>query len=443
MAAHQETDKRQRTFFDNILIEEMAESKRMRSIVLIALLGFQGVFLFLIYLLNSSEYRTLFETSIALFAVLIYMVLIILFESFAWFLAKSRPKKGELPSPVLAFLNIFLEISLLSLLLVFIVIHSGQTAILMSPAALTYFIFIILSTLRLDYRLPVFTGIISAIQFILLAAYYSSANSGLVGIMRIQYLGFGLSLVTAGLASGFVTNLIKKKIADAFDAMYEKKMVIDMFGQQISQQIVSEILNKPSAMIGKRRQVTIMFLDIRGFSAFVDKNQPEAVVSYLNKLFSFMIQAIERNGGVINQFLGDGFMATFGAPVYDEYSCQHATNAAIEILQKTKVAVDDATIPPTRLGIGLHYGEAVTGNIGSSVRKQYSITGNVVVVASRIEQLNKKYNTNLLISYEVWTELDILTRAIFTRIGAVQIKGSTREVNLYKYDNDFKTIEHE
>jgi len=89
-------------------------------------------------------------------------------------------------------------------------------------------------------------------------------------------------------------------------------------------------------------------------------------------------------------------------------------------------------IPKTRIGIGLHYDEAVTGNIGSSARKQYSITGKVVIMASRIEQLNKKYDTSLLISEEVYNQLNNATQDAFTLLGSSKIKGSEKMVSLYK-----------
>jgi len=135
---------------------------------------------------------------------------------------------------------------------------------------------------------------------------------------------------------------------------------------------------------------------------------------------------------VINQFLGDGFMATFGAPVSIENSSQHATEASQEIIDKVNSEYIKGNIPKTRIGIGLHYDEAVTGNIGSSVRKQYSITGKVVIMASRIEQLNKIYDTSLLISEEVYNQLNSTMQSTFSALGSSKIKGSEKPVSLYK-----------
>ena len=176
-----------------------------------------------------------------------------------------------------------------------------------------------------------------------------------------------------------------------------------------------------------------MFLDIRQFTPFVEKHQPEEVVAYLNTLFGFMIDIVQSHHGVINQFLGDGFMATFGAPVSIGNSSQHATEASQEIIDKLNIEFKKGNIPETHIGIGLHYDEAVTGNIGSSIRKQYSITGKVVIMASRIEQLNKKYNTSLLISEEVYNQLNNVTQNTFDWLDSSKIKGSEKKVSLYKF----------
>jgi adenylate cyclase len=163
----------------------------------------------------------------------------------------------------------------------------------------------------------------------------------------------------------------------------------------------------------------------------VENHSPEEVVDYLNSLFSFMIDGVQRHGGVINQFLGDGFMATFGAPVSDGNISERAVLASIDIIQNVKKENKTGSIPPTKIGIGLHYGEAVIGNIGSSVRKQYSITGNVVIMASRIEQLNKRWHSQLVISHEVFCQLSDDVKAVFMPQNPVKVKGIHQPVLLY------------
>lgn len=181
-----------------------------------------------------------------------------------------------------------------------------------------------------------------------------------------------------------------------------------------------------------------MFLDIRNFTPFVEKHTPEEVVTYLNNLFSFMIDSVQRYDGVINQFLGDGFMATFGAPVSKGNIAQKAVLASAEIIERVRQENTAGNIPTTTIGIGLHYGEAVIGNIGSSVRKQYSITGNVVIIASRIEQLNKLWHSQLIISEEVFNEIDAKVKSMFVPQKPAKIKGINRPVLLYIFNEEME-----
>ena len=123
-------------------------------------------------------------------------------------------------------------------------------------------------------------------------------------------------------------------------------------------------------------------------------------------------------------------MATFGAPLSKGNDCQNAVNAAMEIVSEVNRKSETGVISPTRIGIGLHSGKVIAGNVGTAVRKQYSITGNTVILASRIEQLNKEFNSQLLVSEEVLknVNIDLLTE----NMGPVKIKGREKPVNIIK-----------
>ena len=425
---------------------EINKSERLRALILVGLLALEALFLVVIYFFYSEQYLIMFKTHIAIYAILIFTALIIVYEFIVHLLLRENTMIRVLNPKIFGYFNSFSEVSLLSVLLIFIVEYSNQPIILQAPATLTYFIFIVLSTFRLNFKLSLFTGVISALEFIVISIYYSTlygktqAFESPLSLTGMQYLGQGLIMVITGIASGFVADLIKKKMVLSWSNILEKNKVIDLFGQQISQQIANSILENQSELTGARKKVCIMFLDIRQFTNYVEHHQPEEVVSYLNTLFGFMIESIESHHGVINQFLGDGFMATFGAPVSVGNSSQHATEAAQEIIAKLNEEYQLGNIPETRIGIGLHYDEAVTGNIGSSIRKQYSITGRVVIIASRIEQLNKKYNTSFLISEEVYKQLNKEMQSTFEWLEASKIKGSEKLISLYKYVKE-KNIE--
>jgi class 3 adenylate cyclase len=149
-----------------------------------------------------------------------------------------------------------------------------------------------------------------------------------------------------------------------------------------------------------------MFLDIRDFTPMAEKLSPEELIAFQNNTFGFMIDAVQRYHGNINQLLGDGFMATFGAPVSHANDCQNAYLAAKEILAELQERIEAGLLKKIRIGIGLHAGFVVTGNVGNESRKQYSVTGNTVIIASRIEQLNKQYESQLIFTKEVYDKLD-------------------------------------
>jgi len=184
-----------------------------------------------------------------------------------------------------------------------------------------------------------------------------------------------------------------------------EKKIKTLLDQQVSMAVAKELLSESSDDKIQRKLVCIMFLDIRGFTPFAENRKPEEIIQYQNEVFGFMIDSVYKHHGIINQFLGDGFMATFGAPVSSGNDSENAFLAAKEIIQSVNEKSENGEIPFTKVGIGLHTGRVVAGNVGTDLRKQYSVTGNTVIIAARIEQLNKKYDSQLLISKEVYKEL--------------------------------------
>ncbi|HRW20708.1 MAG TPA: adenylate/guanylate cyclase domain-containing protein, partial [Bacteroidales bacterium] len=282
---------------------EIAGSERLRALILIGMLGMEAILLMVIYFFYRSQYLSLFNTHIAIYAILIFTLTIIIYEAFVHYFIGKQMRIFFHHRSIFGYLNAFSEITLLTLLFVFIVEYSGQTVILISPATLTYFLFIVLSTLRLNFRLSVFTGVLAAVEFVAVSVYYSSVFSNQPvdrfhpDLTGMQYLGQGVILFISGIATGFVADLIKKKIRVSWQHMKEKNEVIDLFGQQISPQIVGSILEKKQELSGTRKNVCVMFLDIRNFTPFVESHLPEEVVDYLNSLFSFMIDSVQRYDG--------------------------------------------------------------------------------------------------------------------------------------------------
>ncbi|MDB5248917.1 MAG: Adenylate cyclase [Segetibacter sp.] len=235
--------------------------------------------------------------------------------------------------------------------------------------------------------------------------------------------------------SGMIATFLQNKRVVEFKMRIEQQLrdkneIMNKFSQQVSKNVAEELVRKNVEYKSEKREVCIMFLDIRNFTPFAENKEPEEVVHYLNTLFDFMISIIDRHNGIVNQFLGDGFMTTFGAPVIAGNPCQNAVDAACEILEALHQKNQDSE-HKTTVGIGIHKGNAITGNIGSSLRRQFSITGNVVILASRIEQLTKQYAAQILISSEVYNSIDLKGKTTES-IGPVSIKGRSLPVELFK-----------
>ena len=205
-----------------------------------------------------------------------------------------------------------------------------------------------------------------------------------------------------------------------------------LLGQQVSGEIAETLIATDNEKVPvERKFVCIMFLDIRGFTSFAEAKEPEEIIKYQNQVFGFMIEVINKHHGNINQFLGDGFMATFGAPNSHGNDCENAYLAAKEIVKTVNEKSNTGNIPKTRIGIGLHAGHVVAGNVGTDLRKQYSITGNTVITAARIEQLNKELKSQLLISEEVYNALEE-KNGLGNRFLNVNVKGRSSSVKVLK-----------
>lgn len=327
--------------------------------------------------------------------------------------------------------NALLETSIPTVMMVLLSGAVGPEIALNTPLPMAYFLFICLSTLRMTASLSIFTGCVAALEYAGLGFYYfgvaSASDPYVTSIWSV--LAKAMVLVIAGLVCGFVGTQIRARLIASLETVNERNRVVGMFGQYVSPAVVDRLLGQPVEGAGEERYVTIMFLDIRGFTAFAERRTPTEVVAYLNTLFATMIRLVNANNGIINKFLGDGFMACFGAPLSDGRDTQNAVRAALDIAHAVERMSADGTIAPTRIGIGLHAGTAVTGSVGSEERREYTIIGDTVNLASRVEQLTKQYGVPLLVTDAVWqvVKADYASRAL----DPVTVRGREEPVAIY------------
>jgi adenylate cyclase len=238
-------------------------------------------------------------------------------------------------------------------------------------------------------------------------------------------------LIFCGGAAAYVSADLKNRIKSTFDTQQAKDELEFLFGQQVSKEVSRALIEDKGAT--KRLEATVMFLDVRNFTAFADAHTPDEVIDYQNKFLAPVIDIINQHQGVVFQILGDGLMACFGSPVENVLHADMAFQASIEIVNRTEEASVNGLIPETNIGIGLHSGTIISGNIGNENRKQFSISGTPVIVASRIEQLNKKYGTKFLISGEVFQRIAPGKKKI-SFLGEEPLRGIGKPVELYKVD---------
>ncbi len=299
--------------------------------------------------------------------------------------------------------------------------------------SMLYFLFIVVSTLRLNFVLPAYTGLLAAASYLTVAHFAFDPAAGLAQDQWPILFPKAAAMAVTGIVAGLVGARLGAKFRLAAEHSVQRERVTNLFGQHVSPAVLDRLLANPTEFANETREVCVMFLDIRDFTAEARKRTPGEVVEFLNGAFAFMIEAVDRNGGFINKFLGDGFMAIFGAPLADPLAVSHAVAAARDILAE----IDGRGLAngpwPLRIGIGLHVGDAVTGNIGSPRRKEFTAIGDTVNMAARIEQLTKAHRARLIVSQAVMVALGGAEPGA-TPLGAVEIRGYPAPEPIWRLD---------
>jgi Adenylate cyclase, family 3 (some proteins contain HAMP domain) len=407
-----------------ILVSER-ERASLQAVIGIGLLSIVGV-VNAVYIVTASPLP-------AIKAALLMVVTIIIYElAVRQLFDRSLRRDRRLP-PAIRYVNVAIETSFPTVLLAWFAHTMPADIALSSAAVLSYFFFIILSALSLNFRLSLFAGVVAAAGYLTLVLIFHEQlplGSGQPPERKIGYIMRPIFLLVGGVIAGLVAGRIRSGILRSLHAAEERRRIVQMFGQHVSPAVVNQLLTQPTGFQSELRDVCILVLDIRGFTAFAETASPDAIVNYLNRLWGKAVEIVNRHHGIVNKFLGDGFMAVFGAPLVMGNHCQNAISAARELVAEIKRATDAGEIPPTRIGIGLHSGEALVGNVGSAERREYTVIGDVVNVAFRIEQLNKELKSNFLVSESVQESAGNVEGVESS--ASVPIRGRNATVRVYK-----------
>ena len=419
--------------FARALAVETAVSERLRMRVLAATLAVLLAADQLVFIFAPAVLQQFAQLQLPVWLPLRVIGPFLAYECVALIVIERRLSRGKGMPAFARTANAIIETSLPTYIMWWINAYAGPEITFSAWPSNLYYLFIAASTLRLNFLLPAFTGLIAAGEYVALALLLlpvSFAADEPV-LSATYHLSKGGLMLATGLVAGLVAARLRTKFHHAVTAMAQREQVTNLFGQHVSPSVVERILSRPAELGGEMRSVCVMFVDIRNFTQESRQHAPTAVVAYLNDVFAAMIEVIERHEGVINKFLGDGFLAVFGAPIDDPAAVDHAVAAAREILRQIDRRKPAEDLWPLKIGIAIHAGPALTGIVGSPRRKEFTVIGDTVNLAARLEALNKQFGSRLLVSDEV-------AAALGPSLGAarahdnVEIRGYSRPVRVWQ-----------
>ena len=216
----------------------------------------------------------------------------------------------------------------------------------------------------------------------------------------------------------------------------EKRKMKRLFGQYVSKDVYEQLVAHPelARLGGQRRDMTVLFSDIRGFTTVTERGQPEEIVGMLNEYFTRMVEIVFRHHGTLDKFVGDMVMALFGAPLDNPQHADDAVEAAIDMIAELQKLNErwaaEGRFANLDIGIGINSGPMIAGNIGSEAVMSYTVIGDAVNLGARLESLNKQYGTRIIISDA--TRRRLAGRYTFRSLGDVVVKGKTEAIAIFE-----------
>jgi adenylate cyclase len=297
---------------------------------------------------------------------------------------------------------------------------------------------------RPDYALGfevlvlVLAGLTLAIALPLLSATKAVALSiavigAVIGLNFWMYLGFGLVL---SLSSALVMVLAAFALNMSYGYFVEsksKRQIANLFGTYVPPELVDEMVKDPDSysMKAVNKELTVMFCDMRGFTNLSENMEPTELQALLNNLFSRLTEIIQANRGTTDKYMGDCVMAFWGAPVDTPNHAQLAVKAALEMCQavrKLNAEHRSKGMPEIGVGIGINTGTMCVGNMGSDIRRSYTVIGDAVNLGSRLEGLSKNYGVEIVVSEST---RKLATDFVWQELDKVRVKGKENAVSIF------------
>ncbi|WP_456733872.1 adenylate/guanylate cyclase domain-containing protein [Bradyrhizobium sp. USDA 3364] len=416
--------------FHHALMREVMTTELLRIKVLIGTTILLGAISLLVYFFAPEAVSRVWHGNLSPVYVFYVIVPLIVFElwvhgAITWHMRKGR----DLPV-IRRYIGVLVETSLPTVVLALHIDSMGRQEALGFVAPLIYFVFIILSTLRLDFWLSTFTGVVAATQLFYMAVFFHSADRVAADPGIYYHAARSSIILICGMLAGAVGMQLRRQFAASIAAATARDRITNLFGQHVSPQVVERLLTEGAGTGSDIRRVAVMFVDFRSFTAGARTRSPQEVVDRLDGAFAVLVDILDRHGGIVNKFLGDGFLALFGAPFETGEAAQQAVAAAREMLAANE-RTNATSSWPLRIGIGIHVGEVVAGNIGSPRRKEYTVIGDTVNFAARLEALNKELGSQFLISSAVRDALGEACMDAVSR-GEIPVRGYEHPVPVWQ-----------
>jgi len=220
---------------------------------------------------------------------------------------------------------------------------------------------------------------------------------------------------------------------DMVRGLQERDRLRDTFGRYVTRQVAEHLMKGNLNLGGELVSVTVLFSDIRSFTSISETMDPRALLDFLNEYFSGMVESVMHHGGVVDKFMGDAIMAVFGAPVPEPDDPLNAVKAALEMqarLEKINQEFKRRGLPEIRTGIGLHSGQVVAGNMGHTERMEYTVIGDAVNLASRLEGMTKELGCNVILSEDLFAQVE--QHVVAEPLRKIKVKGRDQEVMVYR-----------
>jgi adenylate cyclase len=337
--------------FDHLLMREVMRSELMRVRALIVVTVALAVIVTLVHIFWPEVVQRIWRGGVSpnsLYPVLIGFILLELWI----YRAISHHLKIDRDIPVYRrYLGAFIETSLPTFVLALQIESMGPVRALGFVMPLVYFIFVVLSTLRLDFWLSTFTGFVAATELFYMALHYHPEINPDLEPEIYYHVARSLVIFLCGVLAGAVGVQLRRGFAASIMAATARDRVTSLFGQHVSPQVVERLLLERTSTESDIRQVAVMFVDFRSFTAGARSRSPQHVVERLDGAFAVLVEILDRHGGIVNKFLGDGFLALFGAPFEAEDPAPRAVAAAREMLAAME-RINKDTSWPLRIGIG-------------------------------------------------------------------------------------------